>query len=70
MEYLPFNASPSQVPFAVTLSGGQMWVMGDNRAAAIDSRIWGPLPMTDILGRVFGVSGPGGLGGPSSPWWR
>jgi signal peptidase I len=58
--YVPFNVSPSQVPFAVTLSGGQMWVMGDNRAAAIDSRTWGPLPMSDILGRVFGVSGPGG----------
>jgi signal peptidase I len=58
--YVPFNSPPSQVPFAVTLSAGQMWVMGDNRAAAIDSRSWGPLPVTDILGRVFGVSGPGG----------
>jgi signal peptidase I len=60
--YLPFSltASASQAPFAVTLSAGQMWVMGDNRAAAIDSRIWGPLPMTDIVGRVFSVSGPGG----------
>jgi signal peptidase I len=58
--YIPFDAPPSQVPFAVTLGAGQMWVMGDNRAAAIDSRIWGPLPMTDIVGRVFRVSGPGG----------
>jgi hypothetical protein len=37
-----------------------MWVMGDNRAATIDSRTWGPLPMTDIVGRVFAVSGPDG----------
>jgi Signal peptidase, peptidase S26 len=37
-----------------------MWVMGDNRAATTDSRTWGPLPMTDIVGRVFLVSGPGG----------
>ena len=60
--YLPFSytESPSQVPFAVTLSAGQMWVMGDNRAAAIDSRTWGPLPMSDIAGRVISVSGPGG----------
>jgi signal peptidase I len=58
--YIPFNAPPSQVPFAVTLGAGQMWVMGDNRAAAIDSRTWGPLPMTDIVGRVFSVSGPNG----------
>jgi signal peptidase I len=61
IEYcVPFNSSPSQVPFAGTLGAGQMWVMGDNRAAAIDSRTWGPLPMTDILGRVIDVSGPGG----------
>lgn len=66
-DYLPFNASPSQVPFAVTLSGGQMWVMGDNRAAAIDSRSWGPLPVTDILGRVFDVSGPGGRTSVKTP---
>jgi signal peptidase I len=65
--YLPFNSSPSQVPFAVTLGAGQMWVMGDNRAAAIDSRIWGPLPMTDIVGRVFGVSGAGGRTSLTTP---
>lgn len=58
--YIPFDSPPSQWPFAVTLGAGQMWVMGDNRPAAIDSRTWGPLPMTDIVGRVIGVSGPGG----------
>ena len=58
--YLAFNASPSQTPFTVTLGAGQMWLMGDNRAATLDSRTWGPLPMTDIVGRVYGVSGPNG----------
>jgi len=66
-DYLPFNAAPSQYPFAVTLSGGQMWVMADNRAGAIDSRTWGPQPMSDILGRVFGVSGPDGLTSLTTP---
>jgi len=61
-DYLPFSytESPSQVPFSVTLGAGQMWVMGDNRAAVTDSRVWGPLPMTDIVGRVFAVAGPDG----------
>jgi signal peptidase I len=58
--YIPFDSPPSQWPFAVTLGAGQMWVMGDNRAAVTDSRTWGPLPMTDIVGRVIDVSGPGG----------
>jgi signal peptidase I len=66
-DYLPFNVSPSQDPFAGTLGAGQMWVMGDNRAAAIDSRTWGPLPMSDIVGRVFGVSGPGGRTSVKTP---
>lgn len=61
-DYLPFSytSSPSKQPFSVTLGAGQMWVMGDNRAIAVDSRSWGPLPMTDIAGRVVQVSGPGG----------
>jgi signal peptidase I len=58
--YLALNASPSQTQFTVTLGAGQMWLMGDNRAATLDSRTWGPLPMTDIVGRVYGVSGPNG----------
>ncbi len=65
--YLPFNSAPSQFPFAVTLGAGQMWVMGDNRAVAIDSRTWGPLPVTDILGRVFSVSEPGGRTSLNTP---
>ena len=59
-DYLLPGAAPSQAPFSVTLGTGQMWVMGDNRALAIDSRIWGPLPTTDILGRVIEVAAPGG----------
>ena len=55
-DYLLPGADPSLVPFAVTLRPGQVWVMGDNRAIAIDSRIWGPLTMSDIVGRVIQVS--------------
>jgi signal peptidase I len=69
IEFAPDNWDPS-LPFSgsaaeVTLGPGEYYVMGDNRTSSSDSRSWGPVGQTRIVGRVvFRYWPPRSLGRP------
>jgi signal peptidase I len=45
---------PTTRDFApVTLGAGQLWVMGDNRENSSDSRVFGPIQESTVVGRAF-----------------
>lgn len=49
----PYIQSMSSKDLRVTLEEDHYFVMGDNRNASSDSRIWGPLPEDLIVGRAL-----------------
>lgn len=56
IEFAPTGWAPS-LPFSgsaadVTLGADEYYVLGDNRTSSSDSRSWGPLERTRIVGRV------------------
>ncbi len=47
----PYIELPKSDTLTYTLADDEYFVMGDNRAQSADSRIWGPVPKEDIIGR-------------------
>ena len=51
-KYLPADLKTNQDK-NITLGSDQYFVMGDNRTYSYDSRYWGVLPKSDIVGKAF-----------------
>lgn len=51
--YLPSNDITFGKEDIVSLGSDEYFVMGDNRLASSDSRVWGVLPKHDIIGHAF-----------------
>jgi signal peptidase I len=54
--YLYPGDPASRSGFSVSLGPGQIWVMGDGRTISVDSRKWGPVPISGVVGRVVLVN--------------
>lgn len=56
VSYLPTiaGAPPGSVAFPFQVPAETYFVLGDNTTNSYDSRFWGPLPASNILGKVIG----------------
>jgi signal peptidase I len=50
--YLPASTTTSDFG-PVVVPSGRLWVMGDNRTDSSDSRVFGPIPISTVVGRAI-----------------
>jgi len=54
----PTSSLNPGVTYPVKLSADSLWVMGDNRANSGDSRVYGPVALSAIVGKAFAIYWP------------
>jgi len=54
----PYVRGTTQAFGPIAVPPGRYFVMGDNRAQSQDSRLWGPVPRGQLIGRAFGLAWP------------
>jgi signal peptidase I len=47
------NSGACSFPATITVPPGDYYMMGDNRGESDDSRFWGPVPRSWLIGRAF-----------------
>jgi signal peptidase I len=52
------GGSDCNLPKPITVPPGYYFMMGDNRGASDDSRFWGPIPRSWIIGEAFATYWP------------
>jgi signal peptidase I len=68
LQWEPFAAdcgagAECDLPEPVTVPEGFVFLMGDNRGASADSRLWGPVPVRWVIGEAVIVYWPPGRSG-------
>jgi signal peptidase I len=52
------DGNECNLPKTITIPPGYYFMMGDNRGASDDSRYWGPVPRSWIIGKAFATYWP------------
>ena len=58
--YLPKDTTTLGLDDGVTIPAGKVFVMGDNRGNSADSRVFGPISTSTVIGRAFARVWPAG----------